>query len=252
MGSVAAIEMRNVNFAYNGVPVLMDVNFRIERGDFISVVGPNGGGKTTLLKLILGLIKPKSGSVRVFGTLPEKSRERMGYMPQHQLFDPQFPVSVMDVILMGNLGLRRSGPYSKSDRSTAERALGEVEMAKYLKQSFSNLSGGQRQRVLLARALICQPDILLLDEPTANIDMEIESKLDSILKELNQRMTILMVTHDLGLVIDMVKSVVCVNRRVAIHPTSALNGKLIQELYGTDLRLVRHDRITGEEVPMHD
>ena len=242
-----AIELTDVSLSYNGVPVLEDVSFRVERGEFLSMVGPNGGGKTTLLKLILGLLKPNSGKVRVFGATPEKSRHHMGYMPQHTQFDPQFPVSVLDVVLMGNLGLRRSGPYTRKDREEACRVLDKVDMCGRSKESFANLSGGQRQRVLLARALIGQPEILLLDEPTANVDVGIESKLDRILSELRRKMTILMVTHDLGFVTDMVENVICVNRKVFIHPARSLNGKLVQELYKTDMKIVQHSRIAKRD-----
>jgi zinc transport system ATP-binding protein len=144
---------------------------------------------------------------------------------------------------MGNLGLRRSGPYARKDRDEACRVLDKVDMCGRSKESFANMSGGQRQRVLLARALIGQPEVLLLDEPTANVDVGIESKLDRILGELRKKMTILMVTHDLGFVTDMVENVICVNRRVFIHPAHSLNGKLVQELYETDMKIVQHSRI---------
>jgi len=247
MDEVPAIELQDVGFSYNGVPVLEKVNLSIGREEFLSVVGPNGGGKTTLLKIILGLLKPSTGRVRVFGAPPERNRERMGYMPQHTQFDPQFPVSVMDVVLMGNLGSRRGGPYSRRDRDEGCRVLDQVDMCGQSRNSFSSLSGGQRQRVLLARALISEPEILLLDEPTANVDVGIESKLDRILKNLKKHMTILMVTHDLGFVTHMVESVICVNRKVVVHPTSSLNGKLIHELYETDMRMVQHNRVTLRE-----
>jgi zinc transport system ATP-binding protein len=247
-GSLApAIELENVNISYNGVPVLEDVSFRVEQGEFLSMVGPNGGGKTTLLKLMLGLLKPNSGKVAIFEATPEKNHHRMGYMPQYTQFDPQFPVSVLDVVLMGNLDMRRSGPYSRHDRDGACQVLDKVDMCGRSKESFSNLSGGQRQRVLLARALIGQPEILLLDEPTANVDVGIESKLDRILRDLKEKMTILIVTHDLGFVTDMVERVICVNRRVVIHPTCSLDGKLIQELYDMDIRIVQHSQIAKED-----
>jgi zinc transport system ATP-binding protein len=242
MDTVPAVELQDVGFSYNGVPVLEDVSFSIGPKEFYSVVGPNGGGKTTLIKIILGLLRPSTGRVRIFGRSPERSRERMGYMPQHTQFDPQFPVSVLDVVLMGNLGLRRLGPYRRRDREEACRVLDMVDMCGQYRKPFSSLSGGQRQRVLLARALMSGPEILLLDEPTANVDVGIESKLDRILRELRKHMTILMVTHDLGFVTDMVERVICVNRKVVIHPTSSLNGKLIHELYETDMRLVQHNR----------
>jgi zinc transport system ATP-binding protein len=242
MVEVQLIEIENVSFAYNGVLVLENVSFGVTKGDFLSIVGPNGGGKTTLLKLILGLLLPRSGEIRIFGRPPEKSRERIGYMPQHMHFDPQFPIAATDVVLMGRLGNRFGSRYTKEDKQAVIDALEEVDMTCCLKQSFSNLSGGQRQRVLLARALVSKPEILLLDEPTANVDMEIENKLYDILNSLNERMTILMVTHDLGFVSRIVRSVICVNKRVVVHPTSQINGKLIQEIYEDDLRMVRHDQ----------
>jgi zinc transport system ATP-binding protein len=242
MVEVQVIEIENVSFAYNGVLVLENVSFGVTKGDFLSIVGPNGGGKTTLLKLILGLLLPRSGEIRIFGRPPEKSRERIGYMPQHMHFDPQFPIAATDVVLMGRLGNRFGSRYTKEDKQAVIDALEEVDMTCCLKQSFSNLSVGQRQRVLLARALVSKPEILLLDEPTANVDMEIENKLYDILNSLNERMTILMVTHDLGFVSRIVRSVICVNKRVVVHPTSQINGKLIQEIYEDDLRMVRHDQ----------
>ncbi len=252
MNDAFAISVKDVNFFYNGTPVLEKVSFDVGKGEFLSVVGPNGGGKTTLLKLILGLIRPNSGMIWVLGMAPERARGCIGYMPQQAQFDPQFPVSVMDVVLMGTICERSVGIYSKKDRRAAERSLSEVEMSKYIKHSFSELSGGQRQRVLLARALISRPQILLLDEPTANVDMGTESKLDRILREMSQHITILMVTHDLGLVSDVAHRVLCVNRKVVVHPTSTLSGKIIQDLYGTDLRLVHHDRISDERAQLHD
>lgn len=246
MENPSVITLEDVDFSYDSVPVLEKVNLSIQRGDFLSIVGPNGGGKTTLLKLMTGLLKPKSGKVKLLGTAPEKSRNRIGYMPQHTMYDPQFPVSVMDVVLMGRLK-RRSGIYSSSDKQAVIESLEEVDMKAMRKQSFATLSGGQRQRVLLARALVSNPEILLLDEPTANVDMGLENRLIDILKKLNARMTILMVTHDLGFVSCIVKHVICVNKRVKVHPTSALNGTLIRELYGHDISMVRHDSISGCE-----
>lgn len=251
MDESKAISVKEVNFSYNSVRVLENVNFIINRYEFLTMVGPNGGGKTTLLKIILGLLKPDSGTVRIFGKLPERSQEKFGYMPQYTLFDPQFPVTVMDVVLMGCLDKGFVGPYSKNDKQAARDALDEVGMRSFCKHPFSILSGGQRQRVLLARALVSRPEILLLDEPLANVDMEIENRLYSILQELNKRMTILMVTHDLGFVSPIAKNCICVNKRVVIHPTSEINGKVIQELYGRDIRMVRHDQISHREERSH-
>ena len=235
------VVLKDVFFNYNSSPVLENVNLTISEGEFASIVGPNGGGKSTLLKLILGLLHPNSGELSVFGKTPEKSRQRIGYMPQYVQFDARFPITVIDVVLMGRLGNRLGGRYSKKDRLIAEQSLEEVNMAGLARRSFSDLSGGQRQRVLIARALSCEPDLLLLDEPTANIDPEVEEALFEILRSLNERMTIMIATHDIGFVSQSVKSVVCVNRCVVVHPTSELSGDLIKDIYGADVCMIRHD-----------
>jgi zinc transport system ATP-binding protein len=251
MNNMSVINIKDVNFSYDGIRVLEKVNLEIQQKEFLSMVGPNGGGKTTLLKIILGLLKPNSGTVSIFGTSSERARDRIGYMPQHMLFDPHFPVSVMDVVLMGRLSDRLRGSYSKADKKAVMEALDEVEMTPFYKQSFSALSGGQKQRILLSRALVGRPELLLLDEPTANVDLEIEQKLYGILKELNRRMTIIMVTHDLGFVSHMVQRVICVKKKVVIHPVSKINGKLIKEIYGHEIRMVRHDHITDNVREKH-
>ncbi|MBN2322673.1 MAG: ABC transporter ATP-binding protein [Spirochaetes bacterium] len=243
MEKPTVVSVEDVSFSYENVPVLENVRFRVYDGDFTVMVGPNGGGKTTLLKLILGLLKPSSGTVRLLGSPPEKTRERVGYMPQYQRFDLQFPVTVTDVVLMGRIKRGAFGPYPKTDREHARKALGEVGLSGLEKRSFSALSGGQRQRVLLARALVSEPDILLLDEPTANVDTEAETRLLGILETLNRRMTVLLVTHDLGFVSASSGNCICVNRRVFLHPTAELDGEALRKLYGHDIRVVRHDVI---------
>jgi zinc transport system ATP-binding protein len=209
----------------------------------VTVVGPNGGGKTTLLKLILGLIHPTAGTVRVFGRPPVEARTRIGYVPQHSLADQSFPVRVLDVVLTGRLERRRVfGGYGAADRDAAMEALREVELCEHASRPFATLSGGLRQRTLIARALASQPDILLLDEPTANLDVMMEGELYALLRRLHERLTILLVTHDLGFVSDFSKTVVCVKRTIAVHPTGELTGELISEMYGRDVRAVLHDR----------
>jgi len=237
------IVTRDVTFAYDGANVLEDVNLTIPEREFVSVVGPNGGGKTTLLKLILGLLSPDKGRVRVWGRAPREVRNQMGYVPQHATLDPQFPVSVMDVTLMGRLNKsRKFGPYSREDKEAAGRALDEVGMSDQRHRPFAALSGGQRQRVLIARAIALEPGLLLLDEPAANLDVSVEKNLFELLHHLNERMTIVLVSHDIGFVSRHVGRVVCVNRRVVIHPTSELNGTLVRKLYGDGMRLIRHDQ----------
>ena len=246
------VEINNLAFSYDTVPVLEDVNLKVKHGEFATIVGPNGGGKTTLLRLLLGILKPVQGKIAVLGSTPEKARLRVGYMPQHADLDPHFPVTVMDVVMLGRLGRRFGGRYSKEDRQLALKALAEVQLESMVRTAFSTLSGGQKQRALIARALCCNPEMLLLDEPTANIDPEVEENLLTILQELNQRMTILLVSHDMGFVSRVVKSVICVNRRVLIHPTSRVDGTLIKDVYGDDYCMVRHDHRCSEKGHFHD
>ncbi len=236
-----AITLDNVSYAYTHHLVLNDANLAVPRGDFAMVVGPNGGGKTTLIKLILGLFTPTSGTVRLFGAPPKQTWSRIGYMPQYTHVDMAFPVSVMDVVLMGRLTSSRRWRYTAEDREAAHGALEEVGLTDKIKVPFSALSGGQRQRVLIARALCGHPDLLLMDEPTANVDPAAEASIFELLARLNKRMTILVVSHDLGFVSKVVKSVICVNKKVVVHPTSELDGTMINEIYGGDLRMVRHD-----------
>jgi len=241
--STPVIEVEDLSFRFDtGPPVLEDVNIKITAGDFASVIGPNGGGKTTLVKLIVGLLKPTTGRVRVFGLPPGKARPRIGYMPQHAMMDPRFPVRATDVVLMGRLGTgRRFGNYTRADREAAAEALAMVDLEALGGRPFSDLSGGQRQRVLLARALVTDPDLLLLDEPAAGLDQKVELDFFELLQELNQHITIVLVTHDLGFVAGFVRTVICVHGHVDIHPTSSLDGRAISEIYGGEVRMVRHD-----------
>lgn len=239
-GAVVAIE--NVSYSYGPTPALNDVNIDVYHGDFACIVGPNGGGKTTLAKIILGLLQPDTGRVTVLGTTPSAARARIGYMPQYFHFDPSFPIKVLDVVLMGRLHRHRNwGRYDKSDYEAAERALKEVGLAALPDRPFASLSGGQRQRVLLARALSAAPELLILDEPMANIDPAGQVELQELLRQLHERLTILMVTHDMGFVLSLVNRVICVNRTVWHHPTSEITGDTIINLYGNGVTLVRHD-----------
>jgi zinc transport system ATP-binding protein len=244
-----AIELRSVSFHYpDGPPVLVGATVDIAPLDFASIIGPNGGGKTTLLKLVLGLLRPTAGTIRVLGTTPERARPDIGYMPQHAVLDPSFPVTVMDVVLMGRLGsTRRFGPYSRTDREAAEAALAEVNLEGFGRRPLQALSGGERQRVLLARALAPEPRLLLLDEPAAGLDLRMEEDFFGLLTELNERITIVVVSHDLGFVSKYVRTVVCVRGTVDTHPTADITGQVVAEIYGSDIRLVRHDHSLGHD-----
>lgn len=247
-----AISIRDLSFSYDTQVVLADVNLDVQAFDSLCVVGPNGGGKSTLVKLIVGLLSPDVGRVRVFGEKPEAARLRIGYVPQYARYDPQFPISVSEVVTMGCLGSSYTGRYTKKDREQAMESLAITGLSGIADSPFSSISGGQRQRVLIARALASEGDILILDEPTANIDHESELQFFDLLTELNKRMTILMVTHEVGFASTFFQRIACVNKQVVIHPTSALTGDLIREMYGGDLRMIRHDHYCSTEGHKHD
>ncbi|MFO0840339.1 MAG: ATP-binding cassette domain-containing protein [Phycisphaerae bacterium] len=237
----AAVEFDGVDFTYDGPPVIEGVTFSIRRREFVCLIGPNGGGKTTLLKLMLGLLQPGRGVVRMCGVSPSAARARIGYMPQHAALDPHFPVTALDVVLMGRLGRGRGfGPYSAADRRAAEDALRCVNLQGVRRRSFSALSGGQRQRVLIARALACEPELLLLDEPTANVDPRAQDELYGLFRALNERLTLILVSHDVGFVSQYVHRVLCVNRSVVAHDAARITGEAIRDIYGHDVHMVQH------------
>ena len=219
------VELSDVWFGYEpGVPALEGVNFKIERGRSGCIVGPNGGGKSTLMRLLLGLLTPQKGKIRVFGTTPVAARPHIGYMPQYHQLDAAFPVTVFEVVLMGRMRKGFWGRYAAADREAACRALEEMGIPELASRSFSELSGGQRQRVLIARALASEPELLLLDEPTANIDPGAEEQFYATLDVLRKRMTVLTVSHDLGFVNREIDLVICVNRRVTVHEAAAFSA----------------------------
>ncbi len=212
------VEIRNVTFSYGSDTVLRDVSLDVRQNDFLAVIGPNGGGKTTLLKLLLGLLRPNSGTVRVFGENPSNSVARMGYVPQDISAGRDFPITVFDVVLMGRLGFpKRFFRVTSTDRDAAREALETMDMWNYRKRRMESLSGGQRRRVFIARALASEPEILYLDEPTANIDAEGQRRVYEILKTLNERLAILVVSHDLAILLGYAKSVAHVNGALHHH-----------------------------------
>jgi zinc transport system ATP-binding protein len=235
------IELHDVSFRYDGTMILEDVSLTVEQGEFLGVVGPNGGGKTTLLKLILGLLDPIEGTIRVMGDAPSEARRAIGYVPQFATFKRDFPISVEETVLLGRLGLAPIfGGYSQTDREAAHRAMAETEVLEFRKRSLSTLSGGELQRVLIARALATDPKLLLLDEPTANIDLRVEKDIFDVLRQINARATIVVVSHDIGFISRYVKRVACLNRTLICHTTSEITGEVIAELYGRPVRMVRH------------
>ena len=238
--SQPVVQFENVCFAYNGAEVLHNVCFSVAEREMVAIVGPNGGGKTTLLRLMLGLLRPRVGSVSVFGKAPPAVRQRIGYVPQHMMFDPQFPVNALDVVKMGRVDRHWSGWCGRDDRAAAEKALDQVGMLELAKRAFSELSGGERQRVLIALALASEPDLLLMDEPTASVDSLVEHKLYELLSELHKTLTIILVSHNLNVVTAHVTHVACVNRVVGYHPVGHVTAKVVQQAYGGDLAVLHH------------
>lgn len=240
------IQIENLDFAYGPVSVLEKADVSLGEREFVSIVGPNGGGKTTLLKIILGLLKPQGGSVEVFGKSPELGRKWIGYLPQYASLDSQFPATATDVVLMGRLGKTRGlGFYTKADRLAARDMLARVGLENLGNRPLSALSGGQQQRVLIARALVSEPKLLLLDEPSSSLDDYVEQELYDLLQELNKELTIVVVSHDVAYVSRYVEKVICVNREVHTHPVSQINENIIHDMYGAHVHAVRHDQEHG-------
>ena len=221
--------------------VLEDVNLSIKKGDFLGIIGPNGGGKTTLLRVILGLVRPERGKVRVFGMEPEEGRKFVGYVPQYTTFDLDFPIRVWDVVLMGRLekrGLFRR--YRPEDEERALRALEMVEMEEFKDREVKGLSGGQLQRVLIARALATEPKLLLMDEPTSSIDLPVQTEIFEILHRLRGDVTIVMVTHDIGALSVYVDKIACLNRRLFYHDSKEIRPEELEEVYQCPVALIAH------------
>ncbi len=240
MTDPAVIQVSDVSFSYNRNPVLKNVTFTVHEREFLALIGPNGGGKTTLLKLLLGLIKPNTGEILVFDKPPTKSAHRMGYVPQDVAINKSFPISVMDVVLMGRLHSQGRRGISKQDRLAACNALERLEMLEYQHRRIDDLSGGQRERVFIARALAADPDLLLLDEPIANLDNTSRGELYELLKEINRTKTILVVSHDMLVLSTYVTAVACVNKEVHYHGKAEITEGMMEMGYHCPVELIAH------------
>ncbi|ACK67838.1 ABC transporter related [Rippkaea orientalis PCC 8801] len=239
--STEIINLNHVWVKYHQEPVLEDIDLTVYEGDFIGLIGPNGGGKTTLLKLILGLISPYQGEVKIMNRSVARGRQSIGYVPQVLEFDREFPVKVADVVRMGRLGKRRLlQRYNAKDEAIVNHSLEQVGMVQFCDRPIGQLSGGQRQRVYIARALASEPHILLLDEPTASVDSQMKTSIYELLKDINQYMTILLISHDMGAISTYVKTIGCLNRRLFYHGDNQLTPDMIEQTYQCPVELIAH------------
>ncbi len=247
-----SVEMKNVCFRYGNIHVLQNVNLSIKRNELIGIIGPNGGGKTTLLKLLLGLLEPTKGRVRIFGKSPKQGRKEVGYVPQHSDFDRTFPISVLEVVLLGRLGGKRLfSVYSEEDRKIAAYSLKKVGMEKYIKRQINALSGGQIQRVLIARALATEPKLLILDEPLSSVDQDFQKSFYELLAELKKEMTILLVTHDVSVASIYLDSLACLNKNLYQHSSVKEGIKNLDKMYGCPIELIAHGQIPHRVLKRH-
>jgi len=241
MTKIIDISIQDVSFSYTEPLILDHVNLDIYRGEFLGIVGPNGGGKSTLLKLILGLLQPTNGKITVLGNTPKRGRSRIGYVPQYASFERDFPITVFDTVLLGKIsGKSKLFGYTKQDLESAKDALQVTETDDLQDRLLNTLSGGQLQRVLIARALASNPDLLILDEPTSNVDMRMEEDIFEILERLNARSTIIVVSHDIGFISEYVTRVACLNQTLICHDTAAITGETIEKLYGGGVHMIQH------------
>jgi zinc transport system ATP-binding protein len=237
----AAIEMNEVCVTLGQRPVLAAVNLTVARGEYVALIGPNGGGKTTLLRVILGLVRPQRGTVRVLGAAPEEARGRVGYVPQHARFDLDFPIRVADVVHMGCLRDRPRPSWRTSDaRRRVIEILAQLEIGDLAERPIGKLSGGQLQRVLIARALAVEPELLILDEPTASLDVQSAGAFYDLIQELARRMTVIIASHDVTGVSARVGSIACLNRSLYYHPSAELPASALAEVYGCPVELLAH------------
>ncbi len=227
---MSIVSVKNLSFAYDKDRVLEDVSFDVNDKELVAIIGPNGGGKSTLLKLILGLLEPKSGEIKVFGKDPKEVRKEVGYVPQNTNVNLEFPITTLDVVMMGNDNKHNKNRtffqklfpirYSSFEVSCAKSTLQRVGMQDYINRRIGALSGGQRQRVMIARALCTHPKLIILDEPTSSIDIDGQKQIYELLKKLSQDITVIVVSHDLSVITEYAKRVIYVNKSSYIHDLS--------------------------------
>lgn len=235
------IKLVDVTVSYDSEVVLDRVNFTVRERDYIGIIGPNGSGKTTLFRVILGLVSPDSGTVSIMGAPPEKGRRYVGYVPQFIEFDKTFPISVWEFAMMGRLpGSSLTKRFGELDRQKTEEALNKVDLLGLRDKQLGVLSGGERQRAYIARALATDPKVLLLDEPTANIDVKMERGFYDMLAELRKDIAIVLVSHDVSVLTMNVERIACLNKQLYMHDPSEIDEKVLEETYKCPVEMLAH------------
>lgn len=248
MNSKEIVRISNLSVFYEGNrEALRDVNISFYENDFVGIIGPNGGGKSTLVKSILGLL-PHSGTIEFMGAL--EGRHRIGYMPQQNQFDKSFPISVAELILSGLQSRKGARRYTREDKSKVEATLELLAIKHLSNKQIGELSGGELQRALLGRAIISEPKLLILDEPANFVDNQFEGELYALLERLSERMAIIVVSHDVGTITSLVRSVVCVNRTVHRHPTAELTPELLEN-YHCPIQIISHGTVPHTVLAHH-
>lgn len=236
------IQIENLTVRYGDAPVITDICLDVYEGDYLGIIGPNGGGKTTLLKSIIGLVKPVHGKISIFGKNPDKTRGLVGYVPQITALEKKFPIRVREVVLTGRLNgsFRIFHKYSDDDLKVADDLIERVGIGKLSNRMIGELSGGEFQKMLIARALAADPRILLLDEPTASVDAGSRDQIFALLKEINKKVTIILVTHDLLAISSYVRTLACLNETLVYHGGTELSEEAVKTLYGCPIDLIAH------------
>lgn len=252
MEQAVLVRLDDVSVAYDGKYVLEDVNLSIFENDFLGVIGPNGGGKTTLVKIILGLLPPQKGRVQYFSKGQPTNKLKIGYLPQYNSIDKKFPITVREVILSGLLKKHSFfHRYVESDRLKVDMMINRMGLDGYADVPIGQLSGGQMQRTLLGRALIAEPQLLILDEPNTYIDKRFEAKLYEILTEVNKQCAVLLVSHDIGTVLQSVKSIACVSGRLDYHPSAEISSTWLEQHLGCPIELIGHGNLPHRVLKEH-
>ena len=247
------IEIKNVTVSYDVKPVLSNISLNIWKYDFLGIIGPNGGGKTTLLKIILGLMKPVSGEIRFLENEKHVSSLKTGYLPQINPIDKRFPISVDEVI---SSGLAREKPMLKDftvvQKRRVDELITEMGLEKFAKRAIGELSGGQLQRTLLARAIVSRPQLLILDEPNTYVDKKFESQFYELLGEINKNTSIILVSHDIGTLLPLVKNVACVNETLHYHSGTDVSDEWVKNAYSCPIEIIGHGDLPHRVLKKHE